>query len=349
MGKGLSQIVLLVVLLLTGNPRAFSQTSAELKSFLSQKIGLSQDQINAIQNGQSFAKNLDSRSPAEIFVFGVVYINAAPESYVRFATDFHRLSQLPGYLAVKQFSAPPQLSDLHGFAFSSDDVKGLKDCKPGDCVVQLPASTMEDLRKSVNWSASNVDQQVNQFVQKLALARLQQYQKDGNRILGAVYNDKNQQVNVADQFKYMISYAQVLPRDLPEFYNYLLDYPQAKPPNVENTFYWDDVKFGLKPTLRIVHVLIMRGNQPGQPAYVIAEKQLYSSHYFETALDLTFCIAGTDNPKAPGFYLVKLMGSEQAGLTGFKGSIVRRVAVSHSVTDLQTSLTSIKNLLEHEN
>ena len=52
---------------------------------------------------------------------------------------------------------------------------------------------------------------------------------------------------------------------------------------MEDTFYWDNVNFGLKPTLRIVHVLTMGGEEPDQPAYVIAEKQLYSSHYFETA------------------------------------------------------------------
>jgi len=90
----------------------FPQTSSELNSFLSQRIGLSQDQIAAIQNGQPFAKNMDSRSPAEIFVFGVISINAAPESYVKFASDFNRLSRVPGFLAMKRFSTPPQLSDL---------------------------------------------------------------------------------------------------------------------------------------------------------------------------------------------------------------------------------------------
>lgn len=336
------------ILLVAGVSPAFSQTSSELKTVLSQKIGLSQDQIASIQNGQPFAKNMDSRSPAEIFVFGVVRINAAPEGYVKFADDFDRLSKVPGYLAIRRFSTPPQLSDLEGFGFDNDDVKGLKDCKPGNCVVQLPAATMDDLRKSVNWSAPNVTDQVNQFVQKLALARLLQYQKDGNRILGAVYNDKSEQVNVADQFAYMLSYSQALPRDLPEFYSYLLNYPRAKPANVQDSFYWDRVKFGLKPTLRMVHVLTMHGDKPGQPAYVIAEKQLYSSHYFETALDLTYCIRDNDNANAPAFYLVKAMGSEQAGLTGFKGSVVRKIAVSHSVSDLQKSLASIKDTLEHQ-
>ncbi len=271
-----------------------------------------------------------------------------PESYVKFASDFNRLSQLPGYLAVKPFSDPPQLSDLQGFGFGSDDVKGLKSCKPGNCVVQLPGSTMEELRKSVNWTSPNVDDEVNQFVQKLALSRLLLYQKEGGRILGAVYNDKSQQVNVTDQFRYMLSYIKALPQNLPGFYNYLLNYPDAKPANVESRFYWDNVKFGLKPTLRMVQVFTMHGTTPQEPAYVIAEKQLYSSHYFETALDLTFCIRGSDDPKQTGFFLVKAMGSEQAGLTGFKGSIVRRVAVDRSVSDLQKSLATIKSTLEHK-
>jgi hypothetical protein len=150
MDNRILQVAVLTLLLTTRVSPGFSQTSTELKSFLSQRIGLSQDQIAAIQNGQPVAKNMDSRSPAEIFVFGVIYINAAPESYVKFASDFNRLSQVPGFLAIKRFSTPPQISDLQGFGFGSDDVKGIKDCKPGKCVVQLPASTMEELRESVN-------------------------------------------------------------------------------------------------------------------------------------------------------------------------------------------------------
>jgi len=79
----------------------------------------------------------------------------------------------------------------------------------------------------------------------------------------------------------------------------------------------------------------MRGGGPDKSAVAIAEKQLYSSHYFQTALDLSFCIRDDQDPKKPGFYLIKAMGSEQAGLTGFKGSIVRRVAVDRSVSSLE--------------
>ena len=185
---------------------------------------------------------------------------------------------------------------------------------------------MEELHKSINWSASDVNDQVNQLLQKAILQGLLAYQHEGNSALGA-YNDKSDPVEVPKQFAYMLSYDKVLPKHLPDFYHYLLAYPNAKTANVEDTFYWAKVKFGLKPTLRVVQVVTMRGNPGDQIAYAIAEKQLYSSHYFETALDLSFCVRGNDDPKQPGFYLIMAMGSEQTGLTGVKGSIVRKAAV----------------------
>ena len=95
-------------------------------------------------------------------------------------------------------------------------------------------------------------------------------------------------------------------------------------------------------------MVTMRGDSADPVAYAIAEKQLYSSHYFETALDLSFCVRGSEDPKQHGFYLIMAMGSEQAGLTGAKGSIIRKAAVGRSVSNLQKALTAIKNGLESD-
>ena len=243
--------VIATLVLCYGTP-APPDAASLLKSYFKQNLGVSDAEISSIRNGQPFARVLAPRTPAEIIVFGAVYINADPENYVRYAYDFNRLRKIPGYLAINQFSTPPQLSDLRGFGFDSEDVQSLKDCKPGNCAIQLPGNTMEDLRHSVDWSAPNVDDQVNQHLQKLTLARLQLYQKEGNHILGAVYNDKKEQVTVADQFAYILSYAKALQHNVPELYDYLVNYPHSNATNATSTFYWDKVKFGLKPTLRIV-------------------------------------------------------------------------------------------------
>ena len=342
--RSLVAIVAMLALIAIALP-AFSQTKSNLETFFRRDIGLSEEEIQAIQSGQPVAKTLPPRTPAEVFLFGAVYIHSAPEKYLQFAHDFDRMGKLPNYLALGVVSTPPQIYDFKKFSFDSDDIQALKDCKPGDCAIQLPASSIEALQRSVNWSAPDANDQVNQYLQKIALQRLLEYQREGDKVLG-VYNDKHNPTNVPEQFAYMLAYSKALPERLPDFYHYLLAYPDAKPANVEDTFYWAKVKFGLKPTLRLVQMVTMRGNSSDQLAYAIAEKQLYSSHYFETALDLSFCVRGTDDSRQPGFYLIRSMGSEQAGLTGPKGSIVRKEAVGRSVSNLRKALTTIKNTLE---
>jgi len=342
--RNLVVAAVLIVLIAGTTASCRAQTNAELSKYLQQDAKLSQDQMAAVSKGEAVAKHLDSRIPDEVFLFGVVYVNATPESYVKAAYDFDRLRKLPNYLALEKFSTPPQLSDLKGFALDSQDINDLKNCKPDHCELQIPASTIEEVHQTIHWSEPDAERQVNQMAQKKALQHLLAFQKEGNQALG-VYNDKHDPTEVPKQFKYMLSYANALPKALPDYYNYLLNYPNDKPANVEDMFYWENVKFGLKPTLRMVQVVTMKGSNPHEPAYTIAEKQIYSSHYFETALDLTYCIR-SDDPKQPGFYLIMIMGSEQAGLTGFKGSIVRSHAVGRGTSNLQKSLTTIKSALE---
>ena len=345
MFRSLIPTVALLVLIAAAVLPGFSQSNPDLQTFFRQDLGLSQDQIASIRSGQPVAKTMPSRTPAEVFLVGAIYIHATPETYLQFARDFDRLRKLPNYLALGVFSNPPQLSDLKGFSFDSDEIKALQKCTPGDCELQMPASSIEEFQQSVDWSATDVNAQVNRLLQKTALQRMLAYQREGNQALG-VYNDKRNPAEVPQQFAYMLSYSKALPERLPDFYQYLLAYPNGKPANVEDTFYWARVKFGLKPTLRVVQVVTMRGNPADQVAYAIAEKQLYSSHYFETALDLSFCVRANDDPKQPGFYLIMAMGSEQAGLTGLKGSIVRKAAVGRSVSNLRDALASIRNTLE---
>ena len=146
-------------------------------------------------------------------MFGAVYINATPDTYIDFSTDFYRLRQIPGYLAIGRFSSPPQIADLDGFTFESEDIDALRKCKPGACQVQMPESSMRNIRTSINWSAPNVAGQVNQLLQRTAIQRLSAYQQDGNAVLG-IYNDKEHPTDVAGQFQYILSYSRALPEYL---------------------------------------------------------------------------------------------------------------------------------------
>jgi hypothetical protein len=255
------------------------------------------------------------------------------------------MRKLPSYLALRKFSDPPQLADLAGFTLDEEDFKELKNCKVGHCEVQLPTEAMEQFQRSVNWSASGASDQANLLARQMVLQALLSYQQGGNSALGT-YRDKNHPAAVAETFASLLSRSKALPVYLPELREYLLNFPKADSSGIQSEFYWEKVNFGLKPTLRMVQAIIYQGRTPQQPAYAVAVKQLYASHYFESALDLTVCVRDTQHPDHPGFYLITLKGSQQAGLTGLKGGIVRKVAVGKTRSSLEKALASIKQNLE---
>jgi hypothetical protein len=333
----------LLLLSLVQLPASKAQDVEPFK-FFRDYVGLKEDQITAIRNGKAFAKVVESRTPDEVFVFGSVYVHSTPEKYLKLAADIDALRKLPSYLAIRKFSDPPQLSDLDGFTLEADDIKQLRNCEPGKCDVQLPTEAMDASKQSVNWSAPDAANQANQLAQKMALEVIQRYTQGGNAALGT-YMDKHHPTVVGEAFASLLSRSKALPVYLPELEHYLLNYPHAQSENIQSEFYWEKVEFGLKPTLRIVQAIVYRDSRSKDPAYAVAVKQLYASHYFETALDLTVCVRDQENPDR-GFYLITLKGSQQAGLTGFKGGIVRKVAVDKTRSSLERALEAIKQKLE---
>ncbi len=321
------------------------EPTRELRAFFRQQMGLSDDQIATIARGTAVAKVLPSKTPAEIFVFGAVFVKAAPEEYLKLAFNMGRLRKLPSYLGIGRISSPPAPSELEGFTLEPADIRNLKDCRPGKCEVQLPAEAMREFQKAVDWSGPNVATQVNDRLQKIALEYLRRYQEDGNSALGT-YRDQEHPFDARAHLQSWLGRSQALPVYFPELSRYLLEYPNATPAEVESLFYWEKVDFGLKPTLRLNHAIAYRSAGPRGAAHLIAVKQLYSSHYFQLALDFTACVTGSGRTNDTGFYLISLKGSTQQGLTGFRGSILRRVVVSKTRSAQEKALIGIKRALE---
>ena len=318
--------------------------NAEPFKFFREYVGLNDEQITAIRNGKAIAKIVESRTPDEVFVFGAVYVESTPDKYLKFASDIDSLRKLPSYLASQKFSNPPQRSDLDGFSLEPDDIKDLKNCEPGHCEVQLPDEAMDSFKHSIDWAAPDVADRVNQLARTMALDALLKYIQGGNAALGT-YRDKKHPAAVDATFQSLLSRSKALPVYLPHLDRYLLDYPNADADNIQTEFFWEKVNFGLKPTLRIVQAIVYRDTNSEQQTSALAVKQLYASHYFETALDLTVCVK---DPERPGIYLITMKGSQQAGLTGFKGGIVRKVAVDKTRSSLEKALAAIKQKLESQ-
>jgi hypothetical protein len=308
---------------------------------------LSQRQIAEIQNGKAVAKILPTANPSDIFVFGAVFIHAEPVAYLHLMRDVPRLNKVNGYLGAGEFSTPPMIGDMKGLSLDQSDIEDVKSCRPGNCELQLPKESMETARTFINWNSPDVNEQLNDLAKRRIVQLLEDYRHNGDNGLG-IYLDKHDPLPVAEQFRSLLSRVDFFPQYLPDLNRYLLEYPKSRPDRTQDFFYWEKVNFGLKPTIRINHGIVYRASDPQHQIYVLAIKQLYATHYFQTALDLSFCIQSS-RASSDGFYLITIKASRQAGLTGFKGGMIRKVVVSKTRSSLEGALNSIKQNLENSN
>ena len=308
-------------------------------------LGLTPQQTADIDGGHPVAKAISWGGPSEVYVFGAVHIDGSPEVYLKAARDVGRLSGKPGYQGAGELRENATVADLGALAFDPDDVEALEDCREGSCDVQLPTSAIQAFHDGVNWSRPDALEQANALARPMVLRLLQAYQKGGNQALGE-YRDKQHPARIAEQFKTMIGRASALPDVAPGLRRYLLEYPNATLADADSFFYWEKVSFGMKPTIRVNHAVIYRGQTQGRDFGAVAIKQLYASHYFHTALDMSVCVDDGAATTPHGFYLLTLKGSEQEGLTGFKGSMIRKIVVDKTRSALETALASIKSTVE---
>ena len=110
-------------------------------------LGLTPQQIAAIDAGRPVVKVLSWGDPSEVYVFGAVHVKGSPETYLEAARDIERLSRTPGYRGAGEIRDDATAADLSALALEPDDVKALKDCREGSCDVQLPTVAIQGVSR----------------------------------------------------------------------------------------------------------------------------------------------------------------------------------------------------------
>jgi hypothetical protein len=343
MGRLLLATVLAGVSVVLGAAGAQAPAGSEVRNVLAGQLRFSAAQIETVRRGQPVVVSVPPGVDREIAVAGAVRIAAPASRLVAVVRDIERLERGRGFLMTRKFSSPPVLADVATLQLPDEDVHALRSCRPGRCDVKLGQGAIDELGR-IDWNAPDVANQANQLARRMAIAYLDQYRAGGNRAL-AVYRDKPEAIDLAGEFADMVRRSPGFTSLLPEVATYLLQYPQARPPTVDDYFYWSLAEFGLKSIVRLNHVVIHPTGRTSGLQYVITTKQLYASHYFQTALEVRALFDDAERP-GEGHYLVVLNLARSDGLTGLFGPIVRSKVRSGARNGLLTVLAGQKRLAE---
>jgi hypothetical protein len=310
-----------------------------LSEYVTKHVKLTPEEYSQLLKGQPVTRLLEADPSTEVSVFGMVWVNAPTSRYIAAVRDIEQFEQGVNFLATKRISNPPRLEDFAALKLQPDDVEDLKTCKVGDCELKLGESAIVRIRKEVDWSKPTATADVERLFRTLALEYVKGYLEGGNARLAA-YRDSSRPTFVSREFSTMIGRMPALTEYLPDLKRYLLGFPKASLPKSESLVYWQEAKFGLKPTLRINHLTIAQ-----EPTHVaVASKMLYASHYFWTAIELRVLVP--DPARGQGFWFTSVNQSRSDGLSGFMGSIIRRKVRSEAENGMLAALRGIKAKLE---
>ena len=347
MSKHLSGIAVAVVtLLFTSSGRAVAE-EREPHTFLKTHIGFTDRDIRDMEQGKVVTKALETPVKQEVALFGIVWINGDMDAFVAKQVDIENFEKGKGVLNTKKLSDPPRLEDFAELTFPAKDLDAIPECEPGDCEVKVDAANLKRLQEEIDWSRPDAHARANVLIRELSLEGMEEYLRGGDKTFAA-YRDKERPIFLDKEFDGLLKNSKYLYQYVPEFHHYLDGFPNAELPGSQEFLYWAKNDMGLRPIVRINHVVVYPFGEGDERTVIVGSKQLYASHYFHTALELKILARDSAKPDTKGYYLMSLNRSRSDGLTGFFGGIIRSTAQSRALSGLAKFLEIGRQQLESE-
>jgi hypothetical protein len=340
-GYGLVVSALVAVLVSAETP-----APAELQTFLRKDLAFTASELSALDAGQTIVRLPKTAETREVAAFAIMRLNVPPEFFLEKMRDIASFKKSENVLQIGRFSDPPRLEDLAGLTLDTFEIDTIRRCRPRTCDFKLSAAFIERFRKEVNWSAPGYQDRASTLMREMLLEYVRGYLSGGNAALGD-YNDKSYNLNLADEFQTLLQPAFYTYGYSPEFQQYLLEFPHARPAHVENFVYWSKEKFGLKPVISITHIAAHRVSPVAGADIVIASKGIYANHYFEASLGLTaFVHSAVSNQ--PRTYLIYINRSKADALRGMFAGFKRSLISGRLRDGAKKNMEMIKQKLESE-
>jgi hypothetical protein len=267
---------------------------ATLDDFLTRAVRLSGQEMAALDRGETIARVLPTGDGRDVAVFGAVQMNVSRAFFTDRQRDLSRALKTATRTKVQRFSEPAVAADVQLIDISSDDVKELRDCRPGDCNFKLPSTDMQSFRAAMG-AGGDAKARATAYAAQRMVEYVNDYRARGNAAM-LVFDDRGS-VRSSDALIGLMRDSSYLFTVVPSLGQHLIDYPRSTLPGASEVIFWSrDEMPHLRPVLRITHQTIYSPPERSDLT-VIASKQIYANHYFEAGLE---ALAAVDRASSGG-------------------------------------------------
>jgi hypothetical protein len=318
---------------------ALAQDSvAEFHKILREKAAFDETDFAALEQGQTVVKLLPVQDRREVAVSGLVSLQIPAELFLQSFRETITQKNNRAILEIGSFSTTPIVDDLQALTIENRDLEDLKECVVGNCKLKLSTMMIERFHREVDWEAPDFRIQATQLFKLILLDYVRDYLARGDGAL-IEYSDKPKEVRLGEEQRALMTASGYINNVLSAFPQPLKGLPKSEISLVENAIIWSKIKFGLKPVIAINHIMVYKLARETGPQIIVASKQIYANHYFDSSLALTALVT---IPGAAGSYLIYENRSRADGLGGAFSKIKRSIVEGKAINGLKTILESSK-------
>ncbi len=317
-------------------PRA--QPQQDVVSLLRPYIRATDAELKRVERGSVLTKTLDSPDGKEVTSFGAIRVACTPEVFAQRVRDIERFKASEYVLQIGRFQPQPVVGDLALLTLDPGDREAMRECRPGDCGLRLPADAMERFRQTIPWGTPGETEAAAVAMREFLAGEARAYVAGGSAALPD-YADRAGTTARAAAFRQLLRPSEFKAEAQPDLFRWLDEFPRHPLEGADSFLYWSREKFGLKPTISMSHSVLLR--RPD--AVVFGSKQIFASHYFEASLGMALFIPV---PGASYGYVTYLNRSRVDTLRGLLAPIARIVAARRARDGLERMMIGVKGKLE---
>lgn len=339
--RTLRKVLIFAALAWAGTVACPAQNSSEeFRGVLLKQAAFTAEEFSALERGEVVVKPLPLTDKREVAFCGVARLRGDPA--VLLAAFRESVTRSGNRLVLGgRIGTPPAPEDLRALSLQKGEIDDIRQCEVGNCKVQLSAAMITRLRSEVDWAAPDYRPSAERLFKAMLFDYVRDYLARGDEAL-VEYSDRAGAVRLAEEQSALLGSLPYVEDSAPEFAAYLRGFPRAELPGVENAFHWSEVKLGLKPVILFTHTATYTRRRNDAAQILVATKQLYATHYFDSSLSLTLLTgaAGGEGPAAT--YLLYANRSRLDTLGGLLGGVRRRVIETHVLDGLRDVLQQTK-------